>query len=354
LLAARAGDQRACLARPQAYYWLRENTHADSKIMSWWDYGYQISALANRTTIVDNNTANNTHIACVGRAMASSEKDAYPILQSLDVDYVLVLFGGVAGYSSDDINKFLWMVRIGGGVFPVIQEADYFAEGQYRMDVGGAPAMLRSLMYRLSYFRFSELRMGGGRPGGFDRVRNVEVGVKNIVLEHLDEAFTSEHWIVRIFKVRKPANRPVGYHLSNRAASKPASAASAAGGGGREAEPPAVPLPKYLGCVSSESLLGEDKVYGGGPSGANLRLAQHDALAAGKKFFALARAGADGHSFSFNSKPAKLDVASPGCTRPCFDLKDKACGCADAGCAELGDQPVPPENNNRRWAVYAV
>ncbi len=29
------------------------------------------------------------------------------------------------GYPSDDINKFLWMVRIGGGVFPEIKENDY-------------------------------------------------------------------------------------------------------------------------------------------------------------------------------------------------------------------------------------
>lgn len=53
--------------------------------------------------------------------MASTEEDAYPIMQSLDVDYVLVIFGGMTGYSSDDINKFLWMVRIGGGVFPHIK-----------------------------------------------------------------------------------------------------------------------------------------------------------------------------------------------------------------------------------------
>ena len=30
---------------------------------------------------------------------------------------MLVIFGGVTGYSSDDINKFLWPVRIGSGVF---------------------------------------------------------------------------------------------------------------------------------------------------------------------------------------------------------------------------------------------
>jgi hypothetical protein len=42
--------------------------------------------------------------------MASNETEAYKIMRMLDVDYVLVIFGGLSGYSSDDINKFLWMV----------------------------------------------------------------------------------------------------------------------------------------------------------------------------------------------------------------------------------------------------
>ncbi|VDQ15744.1 unnamed protein product [Trichobilharzia regenti] len=47
-------------------------------------------------------------------------------IQSLDVDYVLVIFGGYIGYSGDDINKFLWMVRIGGGEHPnEIREQDF-------------------------------------------------------------------------------------------------------------------------------------------------------------------------------------------------------------------------------------
>ena len=52
---------------------------------SWWDYGYQIIAMANRTILVDNNTWNNTHIATVGKAMASTEEKAYPIMRALDV-----------------------------------------------------------------------------------------------------------------------------------------------------------------------------------------------------------------------------------------------------------------------------
>jgi hypothetical protein len=35
------------------------------RVMSWWDYGYQIAGMANRTTLVDNNTWNNSHIAMV-------------------------------------------------------------------------------------------------------------------------------------------------------------------------------------------------------------------------------------------------------------------------------------------------
>jgi len=40
----------------EAYYWLRMNTKQDAKIVSWWDYGYQIAGMSNRAVIVDNNT----------------------------------------------------------------------------------------------------------------------------------------------------------------------------------------------------------------------------------------------------------------------------------------------------------
>ena len=67
---------------------------------SWWDYGYQTTAMANRTVIVDNNTWNNTHIATVGRAMSSPERKAWKIYRDLDVDYVFVLFGAIIGCES--------------------------------------------------------------------------------------------------------------------------------------------------------------------------------------------------------------------------------------------------------------
>ncbi|XP_050388201.1 dolichyl-diphosphooligosaccharide--protein glycosyltransferase subunit STT3A [Argentina anserina] len=186
----------------EAYAWLSHNTEVDDKVASWWDYGYQTTAMANRTVIVDNNTWNNTHIATVGTAMSSPEKAAWEIFNSLDVKYVLVVFGGLVGYPSDDINKFLWMVRIGGGVFPHIKEPDYLRDGQYRIDNQATPTMLNCLMYKLSYYRFVDT---DGK--GFDRVRRTEIGKKHFKLTHFEEVFTTHHWMVRIYKLKSPKNR---------------------------------------------------------------------------------------------------------------------------------------------------
>ncbi|KAJ1970746.1 oligosaccharyl transferase stt3 subunit [Dimargaris verticillata] len=186
----------------EAYYWLRKNTPEDAKILSWWDYGYQITGFSNRTVLVDNNTWNNTHIATVGKVLASDEDTAYEILRRHDVDYVLVIFGGLVGYSGDDLNKFLWMVRIAQGVYPDdVQEASFITErGQYVTGEGATPAMRNSLMHKLSYYRFNEA-MGGN---GMDRVRSVRPPTKPIQLDTLDEVLTSQHWIVRVYQVKQP------------------------------------------------------------------------------------------------------------------------------------------------------
>ncbi|KAK1313121.1 Dolichyl-diphosphooligosaccharide--protein glycosyltransferase subunit STT3A [Acorus calamus] len=216
----------------EAYAWLRHNTEVDDKVASWWDYGYQTTAMANRTVIVDNNTWNNTHIATVGTAMSSPEKQAWEIFDSLDVKYVLVVFGGLVGYPSDDINKFLWMVRIGGGVFPHIKEPDYLRDGQYRIDSQATPTMLNCLMYKLSYYRFVET---DGK--GFDRVRRTEIGRKNIKLTHFEEVFTTHHWMVRIYKLKSPKNRIKGKSKKSKSSSKGNTGGSSRGGGTAKRSP---------------------------------------------------------------------------------------------------------------------
>ena len=68
---------------------------------------------------------------------------------------MLVIYGGVSRYSGDDINKFLWMVRIGGSTEKGqhIKEWDYYTPaGEFRVDSEGSPTLLNCLMYKLCYY----------------------------------------------------------------------------------------------------------------------------------------------------------------------------------------------------------
>lgn len=190
----------------EAYMWLRQNTAEDAKILSWWDYGYQISSLANRTVIVDNNTWNNTHIATVGRVLASTEEDALPILESIGADYVLILFGGKVGMGGDDLDKLPWIIKITEGVFPdATIESEFQVNGRYLYHENSTLAVTSSVLYKLSFANFAQLDTGDGTSTtaqGWDRNRKTKVA-SNVSLTHFEEVFTSEQWIVRIYKVKR-------------------------------------------------------------------------------------------------------------------------------------------------------
>lgn len=95
-----------------SYNWLRENTPEDARVLSWWDYGYQITGIANRTSLADGNTWNLEHIALLGRCLTSPESKSHRIVRHL-ADYVLVWSGG----GGDDLAKSPHMARIGTSVF---------------------------------------------------------------------------------------------------------------------------------------------------------------------------------------------------------------------------------------------
>lgn len=59
-----------------------------------------------------------------------------------------------------DINKFLWMVRIGGSTDTGrhIKEHDYYTPtGEFRVDREGSPVLLNCLMYKMCYYRFGQV-----------------------------------------------------------------------------------------------------------------------------------------------------------------------------------------------------
>jgi dolichyl-diphosphooligosaccharide--protein glycosyltransferase len=193
----------------EAYYWLRMNTKPDAKIVSWWDYGYQIAGMSNRAVIVDNNTWNATHIALVGSTLTNDEEESFRICKMIDADYVLIIFGGYSAYSGDDINKFIWIIRITAGYYPRVKEENFLARGVYRTDSGASETMLNSMMYKFSYYRFDEIKTSKSSPEGYDQVRGYVMGRKNIKLRHFTEAYTTDNWIVRIYAVNDYPNREI-------------------------------------------------------------------------------------------------------------------------------------------------
>jgi dolichyl-diphosphooligosaccharide---protein glycosyltransferase len=62
--------------------------------------------------------------------------------------------------------------------------------------------MLDSLMYRLSYYRFAQASAAVTGRYGYDRVRQTDIGLKEFKLHYFEEVFTSEHWMVRIYRVK--------------------------------------------------------------------------------------------------------------------------------------------------------
>jgi len=102
---------------------MRVNLEQTDVVCSWWDYGYWITAIANKTTLADNGTINSTQISLIGEMFMSNETGAIEILEGFNergpynVTYVVVYQsfrqdGSDAVYG--DEGKWRWMARIPG------------------------------------------------------------------------------------------------------------------------------------------------------------------------------------------------------------------------------------------------
>jgi len=106
--------------------WIKYNTPENSKIASWWDYGYWITTLSDRTTYVDNATLNTKEIKKMATILMSSPDDSWQMLKEMDADYVLVFLSAqdigsnssetplyVLGQGGDE-TKIFWFGSIAG------------------------------------------------------------------------------------------------------------------------------------------------------------------------------------------------------------------------------------------------
>ena len=65
-----------------ATLWLKQNTSQDAVIASWWDYGYWITTLSERTTLVDNATLIDWQIKKMGYTLITTPENSWHILSS--------------------------------------------------------------------------------------------------------------------------------------------------------------------------------------------------------------------------------------------------------------------------------
>jgi dolichyl-diphosphooligosaccharide--protein glycosyltransferase len=109
-----------------ALNWMRYNLPSDAVVASWWDYGYWITTIADKRSLVDNATFNTTQIEQVGLMFMSNETSAVKVLDNFNelgssrgysgkVDYVVAFFtfdssGNDVGYGEE--SKWRWMANI--------------------------------------------------------------------------------------------------------------------------------------------------------------------------------------------------------------------------------------------------
>ena len=108
-----------------ALNWIAKDTPKNAIIAAWWDYGYWITTLGNKTSLADNATINQTRIATIAKMFIDQKENGIKIAQDLKADYIVVyvvaqrftLANGTSFYvlgSGGDESKKQWFMKIGG------------------------------------------------------------------------------------------------------------------------------------------------------------------------------------------------------------------------------------------------
>jgi asparagine N-glycosylation enzyme membrane subunit Stt3 len=114
--------------------WMNHELPGDTIVVSWWDYGYWLSIIGNKTTLADNGTINTTQIANIGRIFMSNNTESIKILEKYEQngrrpEYIVVFTtfgsdGSERGYG--DEGKWRWMAKIAASRY-----TDYFDDNTF-------------------------------------------------------------------------------------------------------------------------------------------------------------------------------------------------------------------------------
>ena len=107
--------------------WIKNNTPQDAVIASWWDYGYWITTISERTTFIDNATLIDSRIKHMAKIFLSSSDEGWNMLNEWNANYVVIFVAAerlenfsnsgerlyVLGKGGDE-TKAQWFIRIAG------------------------------------------------------------------------------------------------------------------------------------------------------------------------------------------------------------------------------------------------
>lgn len=153
----------------QALVWMRDNTPEDAVVVSWWDYGYWIETMANRTTLANGATMNTRQISQIARVMMYNQSSSMQILKKYNATHIVVFNtfnpqNPSQQWPFGDNVKWSWMAQIGG-----LNVSDYIGEQTY------SEKFLETTLYNLMNMR-------------------AETNYFNLV-------FSSEHRFVLVYKI---------------------------------------------------------------------------------------------------------------------------------------------------------
>ncbi|KAI5179561.1 dolichyl-diphosphooligosaccharide---protein glycosyltransferase [Nematocida sp. AWRm80] len=162
--------------RETAMY-LKYNTPEKSIVISWWDYGYQITGMSNRYTVIDNNTNNYQRISEVSSLFLSPETKPSPLLTSLTTTYptakiyIYLTIHHQSKYTSPDLFKVPWLAQISHYYNPEIDPNTYFIEHNNQKilnttilyntntNIKYSLPLYNSLLFKLSYYNYLNIQL---------------------------------------------------------------------------------------------------------------------------------------------------------------------------------------------------
>lgn len=202
--------------------------NAPPVMLSWWDYGYYITARGDTMTLVDNATTNSTQIGVVGAMLMYNESTSIALMYQYNVQYVMVVPAGGQTSLGSDLGKAVWMIRISSQYteeFGIVNE-DYFDEsiGAY------VDKFYDSVLFRLMAYRTADMDPNQAQKPPFandnsalaPELRANEVTSLDFFTEvwrskgiGIEAGLPGDYPIIRIYRVNYPADIDLRVNVFN-------------------------------------------------------------------------------------------------------------------------------------------